>query len=178
MLKTRFQGPFAPTEVADSPSAFGSRAFPEVQQDKVRRADDWRRSGHNSTVFVLDSPPYAGTQRVLTSVQAAAQYGPPVLAALDHDGACRALPVRNPDECFVFVPSEEGPQVFQHLVHPFGGTGSVWAYLRVADVICLITLVTYWHIFPPHILWTMSISASLSRPPNLPSNVSACCSPC
>ncbi|CAE7760192.1 unnamed protein product, partial [Symbiodinium necroappetens] len=141
MLKTRFQGPFVPAEVADSPAAFGSRAFPVVQQDKVRRADDWRRSGHNSTVFVLDSPPYAGTQTVLTSVQAAADFGRPVLAALDHDGAYRALPVRNPDECFVFVPSEKGPEVFQHLVLPFGGTGSVWAYLRIADVICLITLV-------------------------------------
>ena len=140
MLKTRFKGPFVPAEVAESSSAFGSRAFPVVQQDKVRRADDWRRSGHNSTVFVLDSPPYAGTQTVLTSVQAAAEFGPPVLAALDHDGAYRALPVRNPDECFVFVPSETGPEVFQHLVLPFGGTGSVWAYLRVADIICLITL--------------------------------------
>ena len=141
MLKTRFQGPFVPAEVADSPAAFGSRAFPVVQQDKVRRADDWRRSGHNSTVFVLDSPPYAGTQTVLTSVQAAADFGQPVLAALDHDGAYRALPVRDPDECFVFVPSDKGPEVFQHLVLPFGGIGSVWAYLRIADVICLITLV-------------------------------------
>ncbi|CAE7268218.1 unnamed protein product, partial [Symbiodinium necroappetens] len=112
-------------------------------RQKVRRADDWRqkRSGHNSTVFVLDARPYAGTQTVLTSVQAAAEYGAPVLAALDHDGAYRALPVRSPDECFVLVPSDEGPQVFQHLVLPFGGTGSVWAYLRVADVICFNTLV-------------------------------------
>ena len=47
---------------------------------------------------------------------------------------------RDPDECFVFVPSETGPEVFQHLVLPFGGTSSVWAYLRVADIICLITL--------------------------------------
>ncbi|CAE7405213.1 unnamed protein product, partial [Symbiodinium necroappetens] len=141
MLKTRFKGPFVPDTVAESPAAFGSRAFPVVQQDKVRRADDWRRSGHNSTVFVLDSQPYAGTQTVLTSVQAAADFGQPVLAALDHDGAYRALPVRDPDECFVFVPSEKGPEVYQHLVLPFGGTGSVWAYLRIADVICLITLV-------------------------------------
>ena len=36
-------------------------AFPIIQigsdgQDKVRRGEDWRRSGHNSTVHVTDSP--------------------------------------------------------------------------------------------------------------------------
>ena len=44
---------FEPSQVAASPTAFASRAFPVVQQDKVRRADDWTRSGRNSTVFVL-----------------------------------------------------------------------------------------------------------------------------
>ena len=37
---------------------------------------------------------------MLSSVQAAAEFGEPTLAALDHDGACRALPLTDPDECF------------------------------------------------------------------------------
>ncbi|CAE7672356.1 unnamed protein product, partial [Symbiodinium sp. CCMP2456] len=138
--KDRFQGPFEASQVASDEDAFAARAFAVVQQDKVRRADDWRRSGHNSTVFVKDTPPYAGTQTVLNLVQAAADIGDPTLAALDHDGAYRALPVRDPKECFVFVPSQDEPSVFQHLVLPFGGTGSVWSYLRVADVICFLTI--------------------------------------
>ncbi|CAE7799181.1 unnamed protein product [Symbiodinium sp. CCMP2592] len=139
-LKARFQGPFEPCQVADDQQSRAARAFPLVQQDKVRRADDWRRSHHNSTVCVQDSPPYAGTQSVLNLVQSAAQFGEPTVAALDHDGAYRALPVRDPQECYVFVPNQAEPSVFRHLVLPFGGTGSVWSYLRIADIICFLTI--------------------------------------
>ena len=123
--KTRFQGPFEPRRAAEEPAAFASSAFPVVQQDNVRRADDWRGSGHNSTVFVTDSPPYAGRQTVLSSIQSAAEFGEAILAALDHDGAYKALSVKDPAECLVFIPYEQGPQVFNHLVLLFGGTGSV-----------------------------------------------------
>ena len=40
-------------------SSCASRAFPVVQSGKVRRADDWMRSHHNSTVWVCDTPAYA-----------------------------------------------------------------------------------------------------------------------
>ena len=89
---------------------------------------------------MTDSPPYAGTQTVLNLVQSAARFGSPTLAALDHDGAYSALPVREPEECYVFVPSDGQPSVFRHLVLPFGGTGSVWSHLRIADIECFLTI--------------------------------------
>ena len=41
----------------------------------------------------------------------------------------------------MFIPEDQGPQVFRQLVLPFGGTGSVWAYLQITDKICFLTLV-------------------------------------
>ena len=117
--RDRFQGPFDPARIAHTEGSFAARAFPVVQQDKIRRADDWRRSYHNSTVFVRDSPPYAGPQTVLNLVQSAAEFGGPILAGLDHDGAYRALPVREPEMCYVFVPDQGRPSVFKHFVLPF-----------------------------------------------------------
>ncbi|CAE7900095.1 unnamed protein product, partial [Symbiodinium microadriaticum] len=77
--QAKFRGPFEPDQVSTEPAAFASRAFPVVQQDKIRSADDWQK--------------------------------------------------------------DQGPQVFRQLVLPFGGTGSVWAYLRITDKICFLTLV-------------------------------------
>ena len=51
------------------------------------------------------------------------------------------LTSQRPDECFVFIPDEQGLQVVQQLVLPFGGTGSVGAYPRIADIICFLTAV-------------------------------------
>ena len=134
-------GLFSPDVILSDECRFVARAFPIVQSDKVRRGDDWRRSGHNSTARVSDSPAYQGTQTVLSLVQTVASLGTCLLAALDHEGAYRALPVRAPDECFVSLPTNHGPSVWQHQVLPFGSSGSVWAYLRVADVICFRAIV-------------------------------------
>ena len=40
----------------------------------------------------------------------------------------------------MLVPDQGQPSVFKHLVLPFGGTGSVWGYLRIADIVCLLTI--------------------------------------
>ena len=41
--KAKFRGPFEPDQVSTEPAAFASRAFPVVQQDKIRSADDWQK---------------------------------------------------------------------------------------------------------------------------------------
>ena len=76
----RFEGPFplscllSPAPL-DQPHQFKAvaKAFPIVQMSdgvtKVRRGDDWRRSGHNNTIWAPDSPPYGGTKSVLEAVR-------------------------------------------------------------------------------------------------------------
>ena len=39
------------------------------------------------------------------------------------------------------LPGEPEGSVWQHNVLPFGATSSVWAYLRVADAICFLSIV-------------------------------------
>ena len=43
---------------------YAARAFAIVQDDKIRRGDDWLRSAHNSTVFAADVPPYQGAAAI------------------------------------------------------------------------------------------------------------------
>ena len=55
--KARFAGPFSDEwlrQQASESNVFVAKAFPVVQGDKVRRADDWLRSGHNATVWASD----------------------------------------------------------------------------------------------------------------------------
>ena len=115
--------------------------FPIVQGDKVRRGDDWLRSGHNSTVWASDTPPYMGASTIIAAVRYCAHESVPHLAAVDHEGAYRALPVRDPAECCTVLPGDSEGSVWQHNVLPFGATSSVWAYLRVADAICFLSIV-------------------------------------
>ena len=42
---------------------------------------------------------------------------------------------------FTVRPGNQEDCVRRHTVLPFGATGSVWAYLRVADVICFFAVV-------------------------------------
>ena len=84
--------------------SFAAKAFPIVQSDKVRRGDDWLRSGHNSTVWASDTPPYMGASTIIAAVRYCAQESVPHLAAVDHEGAYRALPVRDPAECCTVLP--------------------------------------------------------------------------
>ncbi|CAE7265094.1 DNMT3A [Symbiodinium sp. CCMP2592] len=118
-----------------------ARGFAVVQNDKVRRADDWLRSLHNSTISAADTPPYLGGPTVVGgALQCSETFDEPVLlGAIDHEGAYRSLPVREPTECGLVMPGES-PSLWAHNALPFGSVGSVWAYLRVADVVSFLTI--------------------------------------
>ena len=140
----RFQGPWSHEYLQRQmlrAGGFVAKAFPIVQGDKVRRGDDWLRSGHNSTVWASDTPFYMGAPRIVAAARHCAQKSVPHLAAVDHEGAYRALPVRDPEECYTVLPGEEAGSVWQHMVLTFGATSSVWAYLRVADAVCFLSIV-------------------------------------
>ena len=81
---------------------------------------------------------------IIAAVRYCARKSSPHLAAVDHEGAYRSLPGRDPRECCTVLPGESEGSVWQHTVLPFGATGSVWAYLRVADAICFLSVVLLW----------------------------------
>ena len=119
--------------------AFAAKAFPINQESegrvKVRRGDDWLRSHHNSTVWACDSPPYAGPEAVLQQLCFVAKsQGQLLLAAADHEGAYRMLPV------FRSLSGEKHAEIWCHAALPFGASGSVWAYCRVADCLTFMVL--------------------------------------
>eukprot|EP00439_Symbiodinium_sp_Y106_P067273 s3940_g11.t1 len=62
-----------------------------------------------------------------------------LLSAVDHEGAYRSLPVREPSECGLVMPGDP-PTLWSHFALPFGSVGSVWGYLRVADVVSFLTI--------------------------------------
>ena len=56
------------------------------------------------------------------------------------------LPVRDPWECAVIVPgvSRDQCQLWTHYAMPFGAVGSVWGYIRVADVLAFLPIASLW----------------------------------
>ena len=108
-------------------------------RDKVRRAEDWRQSGANSTVSVPDTPAYHGIEafvHVARALSAECECAPGDLRVwgLDHEAAYRQLPVANPDHAFVILNTPSGPTLWRHNVLMFGSAASVWGYCRVADL--------------------------------------------
>ena len=105
----RVQGPL-PLELLGSqsqaPSLQVARGFAVVQNDKVRRADDWLRSLHNSTIAAVDTPPYMGGPTVIGGALRCAEVFQEqvLLSAVDHEGAYPSLPVREPSECGLVMP--------------------------------------------------------------------------
>ena len=140
----RVQGPL-PLELLGSqsqaPSLQVARGFAVVQNDKVRRADDWLRSLHNSTIAAVDTPPYMGGPTVIGGALRCAEVFQEqvLLSAVDHEGAYCSLPVREPSECGLVMPGDP-PTLWSHFALPFGSVGSVWGYLRVADVVSFLTI--------------------------------------
>ena len=149
----RVQGPL-PLELLGSQSQASSlqvaRGFAVVPNDKVRRADDWLRSLHNSTIAAVDTPPYMGGPTVVGGALKCVQVFQEqvLLSAVDHEGAYRSLPVREPSECGLVMPGDL-PTLWSHFALPFGSVGSVWGYLRVADVVAFLTI-TLLFVFVAH----------------------------
>ena len=141
--KSRFAGPFSAQWLesqAKSHRVFAAKAFPVVQGPKVRRADDWLRSGHNATVWAGDTPPYQGTPTIISGIRRVARSSSPELSAVDHEGAYRNFPVRSPLECATVLPEEGDERIWLHRVLPFGSSGSVWSYIRFADAVCFLSI--------------------------------------
>ncbi|OLP83053.1 hypothetical protein AK812_SmicGene36237 [Symbiodinium microadriaticum] len=119
---------------------FLAASFAIVQIDehgniKIRRGEDWRRSGHNSTVAADDVP----THHFLGSFVDLARRmaGDGVVLIFGHDllNAYRLWPVRCPAHCGTFLPTAAGMTFWYHLAMNFGATASVWNFNRGGDAL-------------------------------------------
>ena len=110
--------------------------FSVVQQDKIRRCEDLKRSHHNDTVVTHDVPAH---HDVSTFVQLARQIHcgkePPSVWTQDLQGAYRQFPVRDPSVCFCVLMTPQGPLLLQHNAMMFGAASSVWGFNRAADAL-------------------------------------------
>ena len=136
-------------------------AFPIIQtgsdgQLKIRRGEDWRRSGHNSTISAVDAPyhhtidHYIEITRQLHHLRrgntGAFPENPQSHTQLlvwghDHEGAYRQLPVKDQSHCYLLLHTPEGPTLWRHAALLFGAVSSVWAYNRVGDILVLLARV-------------------------------------
>ena len=167
--KARFAGPFPDEWLrrrSSEQQVFVAKAFPVVQGDKVRRADDWLRSGHNATVWASDCPPYQGTPTVASSVRRAAK------TSLDR--RCRRSTTKVPTgtspfttrrsarRCYRRKETSESGLTKYFLLDPRDPFGDIFVSLMQCAS-CQFRSSTS----PPLISWTISTSASLRRQPNL-----------
>ena len=117
-----------------------SFCFSVQQTDKVRRCEDFRRSGHNATVIVSDVPHH---HDIKTFVDLAlTDFGTQQRAmvwAQDLNGAYRQFPVRNPDDCYCVLMTPHGPILLKHHAMTFGAVSSVWNFNRAADSITFLS---------------------------------------
>ena len=105
----------------------------EAGELKVRRAEDWRRPGHNATVRVQDVP----THHFIGSFVDLARRMAADLVVFGHDllNAYRQWPVRVPAQCGTFLGTRHGVTFWYHLAMNFGATASVWNLNRGADAL-------------------------------------------
>ena len=122
--------------------AAAALAFSIVTHDdqgelKVRRGEDWRRSGHNGTTQVTDKPHYHTVDAYTATARAARDRGMTGLHVWghDHEGAYRQCALADPTSAFFVLPTKHGPMIFQHSVLMFGAKGAVWGYGRVGDAL-------------------------------------------
>ena len=81
--------------------AFSIKQTGSDGKDKIRRGEDWRRSGHNSTCIMHDQPFHHTPDHFASLVMQTHQTHPTADMRVwghDHDGAYRQLPLDNPDE--------------------------------------------------------------------------------
>lgn len=111
-----------------------SFCFSVKQTDKVRRCEDFRRSGHNATVVAYDVPYHHDIRAFTALAMAQSNFeAPPKIWAQDLNGAYRHFPVQNPDDCYCVLLTPEGPLVLRHHALMFGAASSVWNFNRAAD---------------------------------------------
>ena len=131
------------TELVEPPpgQVFVAASFPIVQFDehgdpKIRRGEDWRRSGHNSTVKADDVPThhFVGDFVDMARRFVAMDVVPLVLG---HDllSAYRQWAVKVPAHCGTFLPTRHGVTLWFHLAMCFGAAASVWNFNRAGDAL-------------------------------------------
>ena len=111
---------------------------------KMRRGEDWRRSGHNRTCTMHDQP-FHHTPDHFASLGILASNKHPQsqldVWGRDHDGAYRQLPLDDPEVAYVLLITPEGPTLWNHNVLLFGSATSVWSYNRFGDIMTSISRV-------------------------------------
>ena len=105
-------------------------------KEKIRRGEDWRRSGHNATCIMHDQPYHRTPDHFAALAIRSHQHHPDQLLHVwghDHDGAYRQLPLDQPEQAYVLLHTPEGPTLWSHNVLLFGSSASVWGYNRFGD---------------------------------------------
>jgi len=124
-------------ECAAAALAFSITTYDDEGLLKVRRGEDWRRSGHNATTQVCDRPHYHTIDAFAAAARAAHHAGFTRLRIWghDHDGAYRQCALSDPEVAYFVLPTRHGPLLFKHSVLMFGAKGAVWGYGRLGDAI-------------------------------------------
>ena len=104
---------------------------------KIRRGEDWRRSGHNRACQMNDQPYHHTPDHYISLAQHTANHfdQQQLVWGHDHDGAYRQLPLADPEIAYVLLQTPQGPTLWHHHVLLFGSAASVWAYNRFGDVL-------------------------------------------
>ena len=120
---------------------FAALSFAICQLDengelKLRRGEDWRRSGHNATMGASDVPTHHFLGDIVDLVlRAWAEGWDPVVFGHDLQNAYRQWAVRHPGHCGTFLPSAAGVTLWFHFAMCFGAAASVWNFNRAADAV-------------------------------------------
>ena len=106
-------------------------------KQKIRRGEDWRRSGHNQACHMTDQPYHHTPDHYTWLAQYTNRLEPqqPLVWGHDHDGAYRQLPLDDPSVAYVLLLTPAGPTLWHHHVLLFGSAASVWAYNRFGDML-------------------------------------------
>ena len=129
----------APTDTECTAAAFAF-AVEQIGSDgseKVRRAEDWKRSGHNRTTYARDKPVHHTVDHYIAVASRLHAQGWSDLHAWghDHEGAYRMFPAAPPEYMWVFLEGPEGVSLWRHRVMIFGSKAAVWHYGRVGDAV-------------------------------------------
>jgi hypothetical protein len=123
-------------------ACYAAFAFPIEQigsdgSGKVRRGEDWLRSGHNVQATTLDKPVHYTVDHQVECARRLKRRRLPkaVTWGQDHEGACRQLPGRPRSVMWMILMTMNGLPLWQHLMTLFGSKAAVWAYNRFGDAI-------------------------------------------
>ena len=120
---------------------FAALSFAICQVDengdlKLRRGEDWRRSGHNATMSAEDVPTHHFLGDIVDFILAAWCEGwDPKVFGHDLQNAYRQWAVRCPGHCGTFLPTDQGVTLWFHYAMCFGAAASVWNFNRAADAV-------------------------------------------